>query len=275
MERTGSRYRPKDGSEAVMTDYFRLDGKAAVVVGGGGGIGKALALGLARHGADVALASRDLDKLNGVAEDLMNDSGVKTKVMAFRMDATDEDSVAGAVKEIVSALGTVDILVNAQGQNIKQPFESFPLSEWETLFDSNVRSVMLCCREFGKVMLKKKSGKIINISSVAGDRGVPLAGNTGYCGSKAAVSNLTRMLAYEWAPLGINVNAIGPSVIFTEGMKKALPPEVLAGATALHPLGRVAEPEELIGTCVYLASAASDYMTGQIVYVDGGRSCTA
>ena len=104
---------------------------------------------------------------------------------------------------------------------------------------------------------------------------MPLAGNTGYCGSKAAVSNLTRMLAYEWAKHGINVNAIGPSVIFTPGMKAALPPEVLAGATALHPIGRVAEPEELMGTCIYLASAASDYMTGQIVYVDGGRSCFA
>jgi NAD(P)-dependent dehydrogenase (short-subunit alcohol dehydrogenase family) len=134
---------------------------------------------------------------------------------------------------------------------------------------------MLCCREFGKVMLEKKKGKIINVGSVAGDRGVPLAGNVGYCSSKAAVGNLTRMLAYEWAKLGINVNAIGPSVIFTPMMRNALPPEVLAGATALHPMGRVAEAEELIGTCVYLASAASDYMTGQVLYVDGGRSCYA
>ncbi|OFW61854.1 MAG: hypothetical protein A2133_02565 [Actinobacteria bacterium RBG_16_64_13] len=258
-----------------MADLFRLDGKVAVVVGGGGGIGKALALGLARQGADVALASRNLQKLEGVAKELQADSEVATKVRAFQMDSTDEASVAAAVKEIVAAMGTVDILVNSQGQNIKRPFENFPLADWETLFDNNVRGVMLCCREFGKVMLEKKSGKIINLSSVAGDRGVPLAGNVGYCGSKAAVSNITRMLAYEWAKHGINVNAIGPSVIFTPMMKNALPPEILAGATALHPIGRVAEPEELIGTCVYLASAASDYMTGQIVYVDGGRSCYA
>jgi gluconate 5-dehydrogenase len=258
-----------------MPDLFRLDGKVAVVVGGGGGIGKALALGLARQGATVALASRNLEKLEEVAKELQADAEVKTQVKAFRMDATDEAGVANAVKVIVAALGTVDILVNSQGRNIKQPFESFPMSDWETLFDNNVKSVMICCREFGKVMLEKKSGKIINISSVAGDRGVPLAGNTGYCGSKAAVSNITRMLAYEWAKMGINVNAIGPSVIFTPMMKNALPPEVLAGATALHPLGRVAEPEELMGVCIFLASAASDYMTGQIVYVDGGRSCTA
>ncbi len=258
-----------------MADLFRLDGKVAVVVGGGGGIGKALALGLARYGADVALASRNLEKLQAVAQELQADPEVNTLVQAFQMDSTDEVSVANAVQEIVSALGTVDILVNSQGQNIKEPFEGQTVGSWDTLFDNNVKGVMLCCREFGKVMLEKKQGKIINIGSVAGDRGVPLAGNVGYCSSKAAVGNLTRMLAYEWAKQGINVNAIGPSVIFTPMMKNALPPEVLAGATALHPLGRVAEPEELVGTCVYLASAASDYMTGQVVYVDGGRSCFA
>lgn len=258
-----------------MTDLFRLDGKVAVVVGGGGGIGKALALGLARQGAKVALASRNLDKLQEVAKELTADAEVKTPVKAFKMDATEETSVQSAVKEIVAEMGTVDILVNAQGRNVKQPFESFPLSDWEDLFDQNVTSVMLCCREFGQIMLEKKSGKIINISSVAGDRGVPLAGNTGYCASKAAVGNLTRMLAYEWAKVPINVNAIGPSVIFTEGMRNALPPQVLAGATALHPIGRVAEPHELMGVCIFLASPASDYMTGQVVYVDGGRSCYA
>ena len=162
-----------------------------------------------------------------------------------------------------------------QSKSRKEPFAEQTVADWDSLFSNNVKGVMLCCREFGKVMLGKGKGKIINVSSVAGDRGVPLAGNVGYCSSKAAVSNLTRMLAYEWAKHGINVNAIGPSVIFTPGMKAALPPEVLAGATALHPLGRVAEPEELMGTCIYLASAASDYMTGQVVYVDGGRSCFA
>ena len=258
-----------------MADLFRLDGKVAVVVGGGGGIGRALALGLARQGADVALASRNLEKLAGVAAELQADPEVTGKVKAFQMDCCDEARVQKAAAEIVADMGTVDILVNSQGLNIKEPFAEQTVADWDLLFSNNVKGVMLCCREFGKVMLGKGKGKIINVSSVAGDRGVPLAGNVGYCSSKAAVSNLTRMLAYEWAKHGINVNAIGPSVIFTPGMKAALPPEVLAGATALHPLGRVAEPEELMGTCIYLASAASDYMTGQVVYVDGGRSCFA
>jgi gluconate 5-dehydrogenase len=256
-----------------MADLFRLDGKVAVVVGEA----EVSARPWPRvgQGADVALASRNLEKLEAVAKELQADPDVNGTVKAFQMDSTDEASVQNAVKEIVAALGTVDILVNSQGLNIKEPFENQTVASWNSLFENNVKGVMLCCREFGKIMLEKKKGKIINISSVAGDRGVPLAGNVGYCSSKSAVSNLTRMLAYEWAKHGINVNAIGPSVIFTPGMKAALPPEVLAGATALHPLGRVAEPEELMGTCIYLASAASDYMTGQVVYVDGGRSCFA
>jgi NAD(P)-dependent dehydrogenase (short-subunit alcohol dehydrogenase family) len=258
-----------------MVDMFRLDGKVAVVVGGGGGIGKALALGLARQGADVALASRNLEKLKAAAAEIAADPDVRTRVEAFQMDSTDEASVQKAVADIVAAMGTVDILVNSQGLNIKEPFEHQTVASWSALFENNVKGLMLTCREFGKTMIDRKKGKIINIGSVAGDRGVPLAGNVAYCSSKAAVANLTRMLAYEWAKHGINVNAIGPSVIFTPGMRAALPPEVLAGATALHPLGRVAEPEELMGTCIYLASSASDYMTGQVVYVDGGRSCFA
>ena len=145
------------------------------------------------------------------------DPEVTTRVKAFQMDSCDEASVQNAVKEIVADMGTVDILVNSQGQNIKEPFENQTVASWNTLFDNNVKGVMLSCREFGKVMIEKKKGKIINIGSVAGDRGVPLAGNVGYCSSKAAVGNLTRMLAYEWAKHGINVNAIGPSVIFTPG----------------------------------------------------------
>jgi gluconate 5-dehydrogenase len=258
-----------------MADLFRLDGKVAVVVGGGGGIGKALALGLARYGANVALCSRNLEKLQAVADELSADAEVKIPVKAFQLDAIDEASVKAACAKIVAEMGTVDILVNSQGLNIKEPFDAIVTDNWDSLFAQNVRSLMLTSREFGKVMIAKGKGKIINIGSVAGDRGVPLAGNVGYCASKSAVHNLTRMLAFEWAKHGINVNAIGPSVIFTPGMKAALPPEVLAGATALHPLGRVAEPEELMGTVVYLASAASDYMTGQVVYVDGGRSCKA
>jgi NAD(P)-dependent dehydrogenase (short-subunit alcohol dehydrogenase family) len=252
---------------------FRLDGKVAVVIGGGGGIGKVLALGLARQGAKVAIASRNLEKLEGVAKELQGDADVKTEVKAFQVDAADEQSMSRLAQDVVAAFGTVDILVNSQGLNIKQPFAEFSLADWNAMFEVNVKSVMLACREFGKIMLEKKSGKIINISSVVGHRVGPLAGNAGYCGTKGAVDQITRALAFEWASIPINVNAIGPSLILTEMMEKAVPPEILQKAVSSHPMGRLAQPEELIGACIFLASSASDYMTGQIVYVDGGRSC--
>ena len=258
-----------------MADMFRLDGKVAVVIGGGGGIGKALALGLARQGANVAIASRNLQKLKEVAKQIKSDPEVKTEVKAFQVDIVDEQSVAQLAKQIVDAFGTVDILVNSQGQNFKRPMVDFPVADWDFMFDVNVKGIMLACKEFGRIMVEKKSGKIINISSVAGTRGVPMAGNTGYCGTKGAVDQVTRALAYEWAAIPINVNAIGPSVILTEMMERALPPEALEKAASIHPMGRLAQPEELIGACVFLASPASDYMTGQVVYVDGGRSAIA
>jgi gluconate 5-dehydrogenase len=145
-----------------MADMFRLDREVAVVIGGVG-IGRALALGLARQGAKVTIASRNLEKLEGVAKELKGDADVKTEVMAFQVDAVDEQSMTKLSKDIVAAFGTVDILVNSQGQNIKQPFAEFPLGDWNTLFEANVKSVMLACRDFGKIMLAKKRGKIINI----------------------------------------------------------------------------------------------------------------
>ena len=152
----------------------------AVVIGGGGGIGKALALGLARQGDSVGIASRSLQKLKEVAKQIKPDPEVKTEVKAFQVDIVDEQSVAQLAKDVVAAFGTVDILVNSQGQNIKKPMVDFPVTDWGFMFDVNVKGIMLACKEFGKIMLEKKSGKVINISSVMGTRGVPMAGNTGY-----------------------------------------------------------------------------------------------
>jgi len=252
-----------------MADLFRLYGKVAVVIGGGGGIGKALSLGLARQGAGVAIASRNLEKLQEVAKELAADAEVKTPVKAFKIDATDEESVKNAVKEIVAEFGTVDILVNSQGQNIKQPFESFPVSDWDLLFDNNVKGVMLCCREFGKVMLEKKSGKIINISSVRGFQG--RAQDVAYAPSKGAVNQLTRSLAIEWGPRGIHVNAIAP--VFT---RTAMSEDYFSNPARLEwvlsriPMKRTGELEDLFGPVVFLASEASSFVNGHVLLVDGG-----
>jgi NAD(P)-dependent dehydrogenase (short-subunit alcohol dehydrogenase family) len=257
-----------------MTDLFRLDGKVATVIGGAGGLGEAIAHGLAQYGARVVIASRNLQKLEKVAMNISSDPEVISEVTALQVDVTDEQSVARLAEQIVDKFGTVDILVNAHGENIKKPSVEFPMADWERLFDINVKGTMTTCREFGKIMIEKRKGKIINLSSIRGARGTD-GGNTGYGATKGAVDMITRMLAAEWARYNINVNAIAPSIIMTEMLARALDPARLEMLKAKSPLGRMAEPKDIVGMCILLASAASDFISGQIIYIDGGLSAIA
>jgi len=250
-----------------MTDTFRLDGKVAVVIGGAGGIGEACARELGRHGAQVIVASRNLDRLQEVAQKIQSEVGSET--VAFQVDVTDEQSVRRLAEQVVERFGTVDILVNAHGMNVKRPAVDFPVQDWDLLFDVNVKGVMLACRAFGKVMIENKRGKIINMSSVRGIRGTD-GGNECYGATKGAVDMITRMLAAEWAPYHINVNALGPSLVLTEMVKRAVKPERLQKFVESCPLKRLGTPEDVAAACVFLASAASDFITGQILYIDGG-----
>jgi NAD(P)-dependent dehydrogenase (short-subunit alcohol dehydrogenase family) len=248
---------------------FRLDGKVAVVVGGGGGIGELIAVGLAKQGAKLAIASRNIQKLEEVAQKIQAES--ESDVVAFQVDVTDEQSVAQLVERVVSRLGTVDILVNSQGVNLKKPAAEFPVDDWDLMFDVNVKGTMLASREFGKVMIGKEKGKIINLSSVRGIRATLWGGNEAYCATKGAVDMITRTLAAEWASHNINVNAIAPSLIYTELAARTLQdPERLQRYLANVPLKRVGQPKDVVGVCIFLASDASDFVTGQILYVDGG-----
>ncbi len=252
-----------------MTDMFRLDGKVVVVIGGGGGIGELMAEGMAERGAKIAIASRNMQKLADIAKTIHEKTG--SEVAAFKMDITDERSVIQCAKDVVEKFGTVDILVNSQGLNIKRPAAEFPPDEWDQMFAVNVRGVMLACREFGKTMIENRKGKIINLSSVRGTRATMWDGNEGYCATKGAVDMITRTLASVWAQYNINVNAIGPSLIRTELASATLnDPEKLAKYVANVPLKRVGEPKDLVGLCIFLASPASDFITGQIIYLDGG-----
>ena len=256
-----------------MTDLFNMDGKVAVVIGGAGGLGEAIALGLGRQGARVVITSRSLPKLEEVAGEISSDPEVTSKVTAFPVDVTDEQSVANLVEQVVSKFGTVDILVNAQGGNIKRPSAEFPMSDWDTLFDVNVKGTMLACREFGKVMIEKNKGKVINISSIRGARATFWGGNEAYCATKGAVDMITRSLAAEWAPHKINVNAIAPSWVSTKLAARTLQdPERLKRGLANVPLQRIAEPQDVVGLSVFLASPASDFITGQVIYLDGGAT---
>ena len=257
-----------------MTDMFRLDGKVAVVIGGAGGIGELIAAGLAERGARVGIASRNMQKLDAVAQRIQSEA--ESEVAAFQVDVTDEQSVAQLVHNVVSQFGTADILVNSQGVNLKKPAAEFPVGDWELMFGVNVKGTMLACREFGKVMIGKEKGKIINLSSVRGVRATLWGGNEAYCATKGAVDMITRTLAAEWAPHNINVNAIAPSLIYTELAARTLQdPERLQRYLANVPLKRVGQPKDVVGVCVFLASEASDFITGQILYVDGGLTAVA
>lgn len=250
-----------------MAHLFDLTGKVAIVVGGSGGIGRALALGLAECGADVIVASRQLVNLEPVAEDIR---ALGRQALAVSVDATQEQSVADMVKRSLEVFPRLDILVNAAGLAIRKPAENFPIDEWQQVMDINTRGTFLCCQAVGRVMIKQHSGKIINISSVRGRYGLP-AGYAAYCTSKGAVDTMTRTLACEWAKYNVLVNAVAPTIVETDLTRPALAdPKYAQMMKSRIPLGRWAMPEDIVGPTVFLASKASDFVTGQIIYIDGG-----
>jgi NAD(P)-dependent dehydrogenase (short-subunit alcohol dehydrogenase family) len=257
-----------------MTDMFRLDGKVAVVIGGAGGIGEILAKGLAAQGAKVAIADLNVQKGGEVAQKIQQET--KSEAAAFQVNITDRQSVAQAANQVVSKFGTVDILVNAQGANVKRAAIDFPVADWDLMFDVNVKGTMLSCSEFGKIMVEKKKGKVINLSSVRGVRATLWGGNEGYCATKGAVDMITKSLASEWAPYNVNVNAIGPLLINTPlAAATFADPDKLQKYVANVPFKRIGQAQDLVGVGVFLASAASDFVTGQIIYLDGGLTAIA
>jgi len=250
-----------------LSRFFNLNSKDGLVVGGAGGIGRALALGLAGSGADVAVASRNLEHLEKVAGEIRK---MGRKSLAVTVEVTQEPSVADMVKRIMEAFPHIDILVNAAGLAIRKPAESFPIDEWQQVMDINARGTFLCCQAAGRVMIKQGSGKIINVSSVRGRYGLPVD-YAAYCASKGAVDTLTRTLACEWAKHNVLVNAVAPTVIETELTKPALAdPEYARRMKARIPLGRWGMPEDVVGATIFFASKASNFITGQILYIDGG-----
>lgn len=250
-----------------MADLFDLTGKTAIVGGGAGGIGRALALGLADYGADVAVTSRGLEKLEKVAGEIRNRG---RKALAIPADIIDEKSVQDMVTRTLNEFGHIDILVNAAGLAIRKPAEDFPIDEWQQVMDVNTRGTFLCCKAVGKVMIKQHGGKIVNMSSVRGRYGLPVD-YAAYCPSKGAVDTLTRTLACEWAKHNILVNAVAPTVVETELTKPALAdPEYAKRMKARIPLGRWAMPDDIVGATIFFASKASDFITGQVLYIDGG-----
>lgn len=252
----------------TIKDMFNLSGKVAVVTGGAGGIGEALALGLGIHGATVVVSSRNEEAIEKVARKITAESG--NEAIAIASDVTDEASVQNMVDAVLDKYGKIDILVNAMGMNIKRPALEYPMEDWDKLFSVNVKGTMIACKAVGKAMEKQGNGAIVNLSSVRGIRGYT-GGNTGYCATKGAVELITRALALEWAPSGIRVNALGPALVITPGTRHiADDPELAKKYAAAVPMGRIGMPEDMIGAVVYLVSDAASFVSGQTIYVDGG-----
>ena len=255
-----------------MEDLFSLEGKNAVVLGAGG-MGAAIAAGLLRYGARLEIADRDAAGLERCAGHL---SEAGHSVVTREVDATDESSMQALVEATAASMGRVDILVNALGYNFKAHATEFPMDEWDRLFSVNVRAVMMACKLFGAHMIEQGGGKIINLSSVRDDRGA-LGGNAGYCATKGAVKMITKQLGVELAPYKVCVNALGPIITVTPMTAERIKQDASRYERMLLnvPMGRMADVEDLVGPAVFLASSASDFITGTVLYVDGGMMAYA
>lgn len=253
-------------------DMFNLTGKTAVVVGGAGGIGQAISQGIAQAGAKTVIVSRSEASLQRAQAEIKEACGID--IGYYTCDASDEASVEALVEKTVADLGKIDILVCAQGLNQKFPAEEFPMDVFRQMMEVNVVGVMLCCKHFGKHMITNKYGKIVILGSVRGKIATKTPGNAAYCTTKGAVDMMTKQLASEFGQHGITVNAIGPTVTETPMMTKMIEQRggdaYRKGLADQLPMRRMAVPEDCVGTAIFLAAPASDFLTGNILYPDGG-----
>jgi 2-deoxy-D-gluconate 3-dehydrogenase len=250
-------------------DLFGLEGKKALVVGGNKGLGQAMALALAAAGADLCVAARGPA---GLAETEAACRALGREGFSLAVDVTSERQVEAMMTEVLGRFGSLDILVNSQGSVHLQESVNFDEMEWEKVMDVNLKSVFLCCKHAGRAMLAQGRGKIINISSVRGFQG--RAQDLAYAPSKGAVNQLTRSLAIEWGPKGINVNAIAPVFTLTTISAPILAdPAKRNWVLSRIPMRRLGSLEDLFGPVVFLASGASDFVNGHILPVDGGWLC--
>jgi NAD(P)-dependent dehydrogenase (short-subunit alcohol dehydrogenase family) len=260
MEMEKTRLRP-------VLDRFRLDGRRALITGGGQGLGRAISQALAEAGADVALASRNRSACETAAGEIGASTG--RRALAFAADVARAADVDRLMKQAQEGLGPVDILVNNAGVNIRGAAEDLSEADWDTVIDVNLKAPFLCSRALLPGMRARGFGRVINLGSILG--AVALPGRAPYASAKAGVVNLTRVLALECAASGVTVNAICPGPFATEMNRQLLnDPEKYKAFVEKIPMGRWGELHEIMGAAVFLASDAASFVTGSALFVDGG-----
>ena len=251
-----------------LEEYFSLAHQVALVVGASRGIGQAIAEALAGAGAHVVLSSRQVDPLEAVAAGIRKHGG---SASTLAMDVTDRASIDAGVAQARASQGRIDILVNVAGVNIRKRMEDYSSAEYDHIMNTNLKGIFEVTQRIGAAMKAQKKGKIINIASLTTAIGFPYL--SVYAATKGAIGQLSKVLAVEWAPFNIQVNAIAPGFIVTD-LNRAMweRRDMLDWLAARQPNPRAGTPEDVAGAAVFLAGRAADYITGQVLYVDGGHT---
>ena len=251
-----------------ILEKFKLDGKVCLVTGASRGLGRAMAVALGGAGADVAAVARSEKAIEETAEAIKEQG---RRAIAVPCDLHDSKSVTAMVERVLAEFGQIDVLVNNAGGGEMKPLIEMSEDEWLRIVDLNVNATFRICKAIGPHMIKRRKGKVINMSSMYG-----LVGEkniSAYCASKGAIIQFTRALALEWAEHNITVNALAPGYIYTERTSRVFDdPDIGAALTRRVPIGRIGQPKELGPLVIYLASDASDFMTGSVIVIDGGQT---
>ncbi len=252
--------------ELLGTQLFDLTGRVAVVTGAGRGLGRTIALAMAAAGADIVAAARTRSEIDALVPEI---AALGRRAVAVTCDVTNESSCEALFTDAMSALGHIDILVNNAGINIRKPVLDLTLAEFKAVLETNLSGYFLCAKAAGRHMVAQGSGKLINVSSIMGQ--VALPSQAAYASSKGAIEQLTKVLALEWATANVQVNALAPTYFETDLTRPLFEDEERHDFIVERtPMGRWGQPHELAGAAIFLASRASDFITGHTLVVDGG-----